>query len=125
MKAAQPTPLNARAMRYMADSMAMNKPLDDQGQNWILGHLATFAASELRNYRKLLVGIVDAATVGIDRSPADALKPRDRAPFKGGALWALVNLRKDLMTSPDVLLKRALNPPRKQTHRHDQDETNR
>ena len=39
------TPLNAAARRYMAESMAMTEPYDDQEQNWILGHLVTFASA--------------------------------------------------------------------------------
>lgn len=42
-----PTLLNRRAIRYMAKSMAMFSPVEAQEQNWILGHLVTFAAREV------------------------------------------------------------------------------
>lgn len=96
MKAPKPTPLNARAMRYMAQSMAMAKPTADQGENWVLGHLATFAAAEVRRYRKAIRRRLDAAIVSIDGSSGKLLKARDRAPFKAGALWAVWGIRKDL-----------------------------
>lgn len=53
---AQPTPpaegetaegLSARAVAYMASDMAMTEPTEDQEQNWILGHLSTFAHREV------------------------------------------------------------------------------
>jgi hypothetical protein len=113
----KPTRLDARAMRYMVESMAMNKPLEDQGENWILGHMVAFADREVSYYRALLVGIIDAAVVGIDRSASNNLKPRDRAAFKGGALWSLVELRKDLTTAPATLLKYVMSWPKKRRHR--------
>ena len=39
-----PYPLNVGACRYMAESMAMTEPYDNQEQNFILGHLVTFAS---------------------------------------------------------------------------------
>lgn len=42
--------INAAAVRYMGEQMAMTKPWEDQEQNWILGHMVTFVA-----------GLVDAA----------------------------------------------------------------
>jgi len=36
-------PLGAGVVRYMAESMAMRDPLEDQEQNWIAGHIQTFA----------------------------------------------------------------------------------
>ena len=39
--------LNLRAVRYMARRMGMGKPTYDHEQNWILGHMATFAIKEL------------------------------------------------------------------------------
>jgi hypothetical protein len=35
--------LGTLAAAYMASDMAMTEPLEDQEQNWILGHLHTFA----------------------------------------------------------------------------------
>lgn len=45
------TRLNQRAMTYMAECMAMRQPLNDQEQNWILGHLVTFACQEAERKR--------------------------------------------------------------------------
>src|SRR5688572_8522218 len=37
--------ITERVIAYMADQMAMNKPTEDQEQNWIFGHMVTFALS--------------------------------------------------------------------------------
>ena len=39
--------IGAAVVRYMAEHMAMPAPLDDQEQNWICGHMHTFAAQLL------------------------------------------------------------------------------
>jgi hypothetical protein len=90
------TPVNDRIVRYMDKWMGMTKPLEVEFENFILGHLVNLTARELRLHRRAIRRRIDAAIVGIDQSPAGALKSRDRAPFKAGALWALVNVRRQL-----------------------------
>lgn len=41
-------PIGALAVEYMAKKMGMTAPLDDQEQNFLLGHLSTFATECLR-----------------------------------------------------------------------------
>ena len=70
-------PSNYAARRYMAEKMGMTDVYEDQDQNWILGHLATFglelaeALAEIRKFEDLSA---DA------RAKLDALL----APFDAG-----------------------------------------
>lgn len=77
MKTMKQTPLNARAIRYMASSMAMAKPTEHQGENWVLGHLVAFAAAELRCW---------APSLG-------QLRPGDRFAIHAGRMVSPIEIR--------------------------------
>ena len=92
----RPTPLNRRAIAYMAEKMAMAKTSEDQGENWLLGHMVTFAAGERSEMVAKLRAHIDEKVAAVSKANVCVMPPRDKKGFKAGAVWALRSLRNEL-----------------------------
>lgn len=84
----QPATIGARAVRYLAVSMALPKAETEQHANWVLGHVMTFALRELAAERRrirrelLAVGTIPEGKWVYRAGVVEAIETATKAPSR-------------------------------------------